>query len=248
MIVFDRDHAASMQVARRFRAFAATEANCIVVIGGDGTMLAAVREHWRLRLPFFGINTGHRGFMLNEVKNSVEPQAFMKDTVLFRLPLLNVEYKSTDGIWHTALAFNDAWLERATGQTARIEVRVNKIVRIPSLFADGVLVATPTGSTAYARAMGATPLPVDTPALVLVGSNVADPDGWRSKNQSLNDVIEFTAIEREKRPVKAMVDGLDCGLAEAMSVRVSRAASVELVSARVDGFAHKWMSAGFPKS
>lgn len=247
-LVFDQGNPAAVGAARKFAPVPVEEANCIVVVGGDGTMLRAVREHWRRRLPFFGINTGHKGCMLNDVAESIDPASFMADVTLERLPFLNVDVKPADSdYWRSLLAFNDAWLERASGQTARIAVSVNKTVRLPALFADGVLVATPSGSTAYAKAMGATPLPVRTPGLVLVGSNVSYPEDWRSSNLLIDDEVEFQVLEREKRPVRAYVDGVDCGLVTRMNVRVSRTASAELASTRANGFVSKLTAARFPK-
>ena len=74
-------------------------------------------------------------------------------------------------------------MERATGQTAWLQVKVGHQVRLPKLVCDGLLLATPAGSTAYARSMGATPLLAETPAWLLVGSNVMQPANWKSACQ-----------------------------------------------------------------
>src|SRR5581483_1121947 len=84
------------------------------------------------------------------------------------------------GVWTTVLTFNDAWLERSTGQSAWLQVSISDKLRLPKLVCDGLLVSTPAGSTAYARSMGATPLLADTPAWLVVGSNVAQPPHWKS--------------------------------------------------------------------
>jgi NAD+ kinase len=158
----------------------APDADFITVIGGDGAMLRSIREHWRARLPFFGINAGHLGFLLNG-RDQVNEHAFPPRDVIFRqMPMLFLEFEDRAGKCHTAYGFNDAWLERSTSQSAWLEVIVNGVPRIPKLVADGALVATAAGSTAYARSMGASPLLADTPAWLLVGSNVLDPAHWRS--------------------------------------------------------------------
>ncbi len=197
----------------------------IVVIGGDGTMLRAIREHWRLRVPFYGINAGHLGFLLNDV-----PAASLADEefVLEHVPLLRVEMETTDGVRQSALAFNDVWVERATGQTAWIEVRVNGEQRLARLVADGALVATAAGSTSYARAMGATPLPLGTSALLLVGSNVLSPDGWRPVVLPLESVIELRSVDPEKRPLHGFVDGYAHRSVRWMRARMSNIAAAEL--------------------
>ena len=103
----------------------------------------------------------------------------------------------------TALAFNDAWVERASGQTAWIQVKVNGQERLAQLVADGALVATAAGSTSYARAMGGPPLPLNTPALLLVGSNVLKPKMWQPVVLPPESSIELTNLEPARRPICA---------------------------------------------
>ena len=159
LVVADERNAESRAVTERLAAHSDEDPELIVVVGGDGTMLRAIRQYWRRRVPFFGINTGHLGFLLND---SPQADPHEQDLVLYHLPLLLVEVESLDGRRTGALAFNDAWVERATGQTAWLKLLVNDEERIEKLVADGVLIATAAGSTSYARAMGATPLPLYT--------------------------------------------------------------------------------------
>ncbi|MEK7211817.1 MAG: NAD(+)/NADH kinase [Patescibacteria group bacterium] len=205
----------------------AANPNMILVVGGDGTMLRAIHKHWRKRLPFLGVNTGHRGFLLNNIP-AHEIFSAGHELVLSHSPLLHVEIITATGERKVSLAFNDAWVERATGQSAWTEVKIDGRVRLPKLISDGVLISTAAGSTAYAKALGAAPLPADTPALLLVGSNVIEPAGWKSAHFSLDTEIEFTALDPTKRPIEAFVDGVAQGEAQKMTVRVSRIAAAEL--------------------
>ena len=166
------------------------EPNVILVVGGDGTMLHAIRQHWRRRLPFLGVNAGHRGFLLNASSELREGRWPSGGLLVRRCPLLYVE---CDGE-RSALGFNDAWVERAGPQTAWIEIRVNGRTKLSRLVSDGALVSTAAGSTAYARAMGATPLLVETPAMILVGSNVMEPPAWRSVLLALDTVLELRTL------------------------------------------------------
>ena len=204
------------------------EADFITALGGDGSMLRAIREHWRHRLPFFGLNAGHLGFLMNapdEVLSAPFPPA---DVIFRQMPMLYVEFTREDGSVIITRGFNDAWLERASSQSAWLEIRVNDIVRIPKLVSDGALVATAAGSTAYARSMGAAPLLADTPAWLLVGSNVMDPATWRSALLSVDATVEMHTLDPDRRPLEAFVDGQSQGLVHRMRARLSRAASVEL--------------------
>ncbi|MGV3660620.1 MAG: NAD(+)/NADH kinase, partial [Prosthecobacter sp.] len=206
-----------------------THAGFITVVGGDGAMLRSIREHWQARLPFFGINAGHIGFLMNAAEQ-VQAAAFPPGDVIFRqLPMLFLEFEDAEGRKTTAYGFNDAWLERATSQSAWLEIKVNGVPRIPKLVSDGALVATAAGSTAYARSMGASPLLADTPAWLLVGSNVLEPAHWRSALLSPDTTVEIRCLDPQMRPVQAYVDGQSMGHVVVMRARLSRAAAAELV-------------------
>ena len=206
------------------------EPTMIVPIGGDGTMLRAIRKHWRDRLPFFGINTGGLGFLLS----GREVTAFWEqELLLYHLPLLQVQAVLCDGTIRDSVAFNEAWVERATGQTAWVRVKVNGVERIPQLVGDGVLVSTAAGSTSYARAMGASPVPLNTEVLLLVGSNVLKPAFWRPAVLPLDAEVVLEAVEPNKRPLHGYCDGeMFPEPVQKLTIRVSRTAAIELAFTR----------------
>lgn len=226
LLFADPRNPASRRLAERFAPHAADDdAELILVLGGDGTMLHAIRQHWRRRLPFYGVNTGHLGFLLNQ-----EPAGdfWAQELVSYHLPLLFVETESIEGERRSMLAFNDAWVERATGQTAWLRLSVNGEEMLPKIVADGVLVSTTAGSTSYARAMGATPVPFHIPALLLVGSNVLSPDGWKPAVLGMDAEVELTTLDPVKRPLQGYIDGVSQGLLKSLRVRASRIAAAEL--------------------
>jgi NAD+ kinase len=223
--------------------------NAVLVCGGDGTMLHAIRHHWQLRAPFFGVNAGHLGFLLNRAEDVLATPAFHRQLLLRQMPLLYVETQETpDGPWKSALAFNDAWVERATSQTAWIEVSVGGQVRLPKLVCDGALFSTASGSTAYARSMGATPLLADTPAWLLVGSNVMHPSNWQSALLGIEQQVELRGLDGIKRPLNAYVDGISQGPVHALRARVSRIAAVELAFLPSHDMAEKIAQIQFPRT
>jgi NAD+ kinase len=214
----------SRRLARDLPAFESDDPEMIVVLGGDGTMLRAIRQHWRERLPFYGLNTGHLGFLLNDR----QVRFWERDLSLYQLPLLYAEAETIDGETRTGLAFNEVWVERVSGQTAWVRLTVNGQVRIEKLVCDGVLVSTAAGSTSYARAMGATPLPFPTPVLTIAGSNVLSPMAWRPAVLPMNTEVELTTLDPSKRPLQGYMDGVPLGHVSSVRVRVSRTAAVEL--------------------
>lgn len=200
----------------------------ITVLGGDGAMLRCIRERWRERLPFFGINAGHLGFLMNAPEQALGCPFPPSDVILRQMPMLYLEAIDREGRVQTAYGFNDAWLERSTSQSSWLQIIVNGVERIPKLVSDGALVATAAGSTAYARSMGASPLLADTPAWLLVGSNVMEPAHWRSALLSIDSFVEIHSLDPDHRPVEAFVDGHSMGEVVTFRARLSRAASAEL--------------------
>jgi nicotinate (nicotinamide) nucleotide adenylyltransferase len=234
MIFHDERNAKANTWAKQLEPYVSSEPNLIVAIGGDGTMLQAIQKHWRKRIPFFGLNAGTLGFLLNDMKDM--PDGKIPDEIVMRqMPMLYVEMQQQDDTWINDLTFNDAWIERASGQSAWLEVKVDGKVRIPKLVCDGALVGTPAASTAYARSMGAMPLLADTPAWLLVGSNVMSPPRWKSALLSLDAMVEISTHcpkvippDTEKRPLNGHMSGKRYKDVRAMRARVSRIAAVEL--------------------
>ena len=230
MIYLDPINPTALQWAKDLAPFVnEKDPDFILVLGGDGTMLRAIREHWEKRVPFYGINAGTLGFLMNAPDQTFETPFPPSEVILRQLPLIYVEMETEEGEIRNAYAFNDAWVERTTSQSAWLEIHVNGIPRLPRLVSDGALVSTAAGSTAYARSMGASPLLADTPAWLLVGSNVMEPAHWKSALLSYDTNIEINNLAPEKRPVTAYVDGIAQGVVKSFKARLSRAATVELV-------------------
>jgi NAD kinase len=225
-LFFDPNKAESAAVVSELARYESDDPRVIVVVGGDGTMLRAIRHHWQERLPFFGLNTGHIGFLLND-RSRVD--FWDHELTLYRLPLLAVGMVGTDGVRHSELAFNDCWVERDGGQTAWLEVSVNGVVRLPRLVADGLLVATAAGSTGYARAMGATPLPFNAPLITLAGSNVLKPEMWHPAVLTPDCIVRVRNLDPDKRPLRGFVDGVPVGSVTEMTALISPQAAVELL-------------------
>lgn len=260
-VVWDRANAAAARVAARLAPVAvarAADANMVVCVGGDGFMMRAIRKLFRLRLPFFGINCGHVGFLLNEceaavdallrcdgARGSVRPAETM---VVHQLPLLSVSVWDRAGQrLPTQLCFNDAWIERSSGQSAWIEVAVDGEVRLAKMVCDGALVSTAAGSTAYAYAMGVSPIPVGTPVICLVGNNVSQPANMRPVYLPVDTTLVLTPQCRDKRPVRAFVDGVSVGKVSALSVHASNAADCRLVFLKKLTMARKLSMLQFPQ-
>ena len=226
LIVADEHNPKAREIASRFRRFESADPTLILVLGGDGSMLAAIRAHWRRRLPFLGLNAGTLGFLMNE---ALPNNLAGTELVVYQMPMLRVETTAPDGRITRGLAYSDAWVERDSGQAAWLRIDVDGRTQVPKVVGDGLLVATPAGSSAYARAMGATPVPLTAPVLTLAGSNVFRPRFWKPVALPETARVRITNIDdRIKRPVRAFLDGHLAGPVIAMEVRISPVAAVEL--------------------
>lgn len=216
----------ALRFAEPFRKYESSDPTHVLVLGGDGTMLQAIRDHWRLRLPFLGLNAGTLGFLMNE---SLPPDLEGTEIVLYRMPMMRVDAELPDGKRVESLAFADAWVERDSGQAAWLKIDVDGKTQVPRVVGDGLLVSTPAGSSAYARAMGATSVPLTAPVFTLAGSNVFRPRFWKPVALPETTRVGLTSLDfNGKRPIRGFIDGQPIGQVKAMHVRVSSVAMVEL--------------------
>jgi NAD kinase len=246
MIVADENNPRARSGAAYFRHLESSDPNIILVIGGDGTMLSAIRKHWQRRLPFLGLNAGNLGFLMNEaLPDDLTSTAFM----IYRMPMLRVDTTHPNGTVSRGLAYGDAWVERDSGQAAWLRVDVDGQVQVPKVVGDGLLLATPSGSSAYARAMGATPVPLTAPVLTLAGSNVFRPRFWKPVALPDTAVVRITSLdETGKRPVRGFLDGHPLGWVKAIEMRVSPVAAVELAFTPQFDLSTRLLRSMFPPS
>ncbi|KPA83639.1 ATP-NAD kinase-like protein [Leptomonas pyrrhocoris] len=250
---YDRNNLLAREQFEKLRLFQCQdgeEPDLIVPIGGDGYMMHCIRKNWRRFIPFYGVNAGHVGYLLND--RSTLEELFSSPLKLHFTTMLycqaEKEGDTGERMLLSELAFNDAWVERSSGQTALIRILVNGQERIRRLRGDGVLVSTAAGSTAYSQALGASPVPVGAPLIQVVGSNVVSPAQWRPAHLDQEDQVEFEVIDSTKRPCRCYVDSVDVGNVTRLLVRSSRVAGVTLAFSKSCDLQHKLYHMQFPKT
>jgi len=180
----------------------------IIVIGGDGFMLHAVHQHGRSK-PYLGLNAGHLGFLHNEVDEAWDDLAARiidKRYRAFKFPLLRARIRTVDGRETVGRAMNDVYMERTTGQTARLDLSVNGHEVVKGLVADGLIFATALGSTAYSYSAGGAP---SHPSLRLLKVTPICPHLPRLTPFDIpdNSVARVSVDVPERRPVRVVTDG-----------------------------------------
>ena len=180
------------------------KADIIVILGGDGFMLRCLHDYYHLKKPFYGLNFGRIGFLLNDYHLNLlhERLAVALTTTLYPLKM-SVMCREGN---HTAFAINEVSLIRQTRQTAKLQVAINDQVRIPELMADGILLSTPAGSTAYNLSIQGPILPIDSALLALTPISPFRPRRWKGALLKNSHQVCFTVLEADKRPVSATAD------------------------------------------
>lgn len=184
-------------------------ANLVVALGGDGLMLQTLHRFLGTTngaaKPIYGMNRGSVGFLMNE---------FREDDLLARVaraersvvhPLL-MQAHDIHGQSFSAYGINEVFLSRQTYQAAKIRVWVDGQVRLGELIADGIMVATPAGSTAYNLSANGPILPLNAPLLALTPISAFRPRHWRGALLPDHARLRFDVLEAQKRPVSAVAD------------------------------------------
>jgi len=252
LVFYNEHNQAARKLAASLRSHSARRANLVLALGGDGTALDAVRKHWLKRLPVLAVNLGNRGFLANSLEGFRAMELPVKLN-LFHMPLLYAEARLTNGRTVSRLAFNEAGVRNRTDyrhrrmQSANLAIKVKGPLEmeVPYTSGDGAIVATPQGSTAYAMAMGISPLRLDDRSLVLAGNNIHYPE-WQGGPIHGNSRIEIVNLNPGKRPLNAFVDNELMGQVKSLSIRKSRVAAAELLFLPGHDILEKNIEAGFP--
>ncbi|KQP50455.1 NAD kinase [Methylobacterium sp. Leaf399] len=196
---------AAATLMRRYDHVAPEEADVVVALGGDGLMLQALHRFMAAGTPIYGMNRGTVGFLMNEFREDGLIERLEAAQVSIIHPLL-MEAVDTEGRSHRARALNEVYMLRQTHQTAKLTIAVDGHVRLPELIADGVLVATPAGSTAYNLSVGGPILPLNAQLLALTPISAFRPRRWRGALLPDYARIRIEVIDAEHRPVSAVAD------------------------------------------
>ena len=223
-------NAAEALLRKRYRWADPEEAETLVALGGDGFMLQtlhAMLEDGNAR-PVFGMNRGTFGFLMNEWRMDRLPERIEAAKHIRVAPLIMEATNIRDETWaHPAI--NEVSLLRETRQSAKIEISVNGRVVMPELVADGVLVATPAGSTAYNLSAHGPILPLQAKMLALTSISPFRPRRWSGAILPDDVSVRFRILEADKRPVSAVADQFEVREVCTVDVALDRSRSLTLL-------------------
>ncbi len=207
---------------------APSEADVLVPLGGDGFMLQTLHRYGELRRPVYGMRLGTVGFLMNHYRPDqlVERVQAAKPSVLRPLEMLA---ETESGARVASLAYNEVSLLRQTRQAAHLSIELNDQRRLDELICDGLLLATPAGSTAYNFSAGGPILPLGTNVIALTPIAAFRPRRWRGAVLKSDTEVRLRVLDPYKRPVSATADSHEVRDVVEVTIRESREHTVTLL-------------------
>ena len=203
-------------------------ADVVVALGGDGMMLQAMHRFVSTGIPVYGMNRGSVGFLMNDYIEKDLPARLAASELTIIHPLKMVA-TAQDGGKQTAIAFNEVSLLRQRHQAAKIAIEVDGKVRLEELACDGILLATPVGSTAYNLSAHGPILPIGSPLLALTPISAFRPRHWRGALLPQKARVTLRILEADKRPVAAVADHLEVRNVETVEIAEEKKKSVKVL-------------------
>ena len=180
----------------------------IVVVGGDGFMLKTLKRYQKYNKPFYGINRGTFGFLMNKFKSYDIPK-YIINTKQISISPLQVKVVTKSGKIYSAIAINEISLLRQSRQTASLQIMNKNKILIKKLVCDGVLVSTPAGSTAYNLSVSGPILSLNSKKLAVTAISPFRPRRWKGKIVSSSSIIKIKNLNIQKRSVSAVADNFE---------------------------------------
>jgi NAD+ kinase len=220
--------AARDALVRRYGDVPAAAADVIVALGGDGLMLQTLHDFMESGKPIYGMNRGTVGFMMNEYREDglKERLAAAEETLIHPLVMRAID---SSGKVRIARAINEVSLFREIYQLARLRILIDGKERLDQLSADGIMVATPAGSTAYNLSAQGPIIPIGAPLLALTPISPFRPRRWRGALLPDDAVVTIDVLEAEKRPVAAVADHDEVRSVHSVEIRMDHAIALRML-------------------
>lgn len=216
-------------LSSRHGTHAPREADVLVALGGDGFMLQTLHRHGALGKPVYGMKLGTVGFLMNQFRDDGDLLQRIADAEPAVLHPLEMLAQTESGATVGTLAYNEVSLLRQTRQAAHVSIELNGQVRLDELICDGVMVATPAGSTAYNFSASGPILPLGANVMALTPIAPFRPRRWRGAVLKSGTEVRFRVLDPHKRPVSATADSHEVRDVTEVLVREQRERSVTLL-------------------
>ena len=193
--------------------------NLIIVIGGDGFMLETLKKNKNLKKNFYGINSGNYGFLMNKFSSKNIIKNLSRPNMISISPLEMI-IKTNNNQTKKFLAINEVSVLRQSRQAASLSIKHGSKQIIKNLVADGVLVSTPAGSTAYNLSVHGPILSLNSKKISIAPISAFRPRRWSGKIVSDQSKVIITNLNPKKRPISAVADNVEVRNAKKISIKV----------------------------
>ena len=215
-------------ILRKHKNFSPKKSDCIVVAGGDGFMLNVLKRYSKIKKPFYGINCGTFGFLMNRYVSQNIEKKIVKARKVSINPLELVAV-SKNNKRRKLMAINEVSLFRESRQTASLRLKVGSRTIIKKLIGDGVLISTPAGSTAYNLSVHGPILSLNSGKLAITPISPFRPRRWKGKIVSNELIIKINNLNPKKRPIAAVADNIEIRNVKALKIRSNKSVKIVLL-------------------
>ena len=197
------------------------KSSLIIVVGGDGFMLQTLKKNYRSKKPFYGINSGNYGFLMNKFNKDKTYKKIFKAKKI-KISPLTMSVKTKTGITKKGIAINEVSILRQSRQAASLKINQGKKQIIKELISDGVLVSTPAGSTAYNLSVHGPILSLNSKQLSIAPISAFRPRRWKPRIVNDNSEIIIRNLNPAKRPISAVADNFEVRNAKQITIKKNK--------------------------
>ncbi|MDC0163621.1 NAD kinase [Candidatus Pelagibacter sp.] len=230
-IVFDNNNLSKKiknYLDNNLKTYSILKSNLIIVIGGDGFMLWALKKYNKYQKPFYGINSGNYGFLMNKFSFKNTINNLSKARIVFIYPL-EMKVKSKSNLIKKSIAINEVSILRQSRQAASLTILNGSKQIIKKLVSDGVLVSTPAGSTAYNLSVHGPILSLDSKKISISPISAFRPRRWKGKIVSDKSKIIIKNLNYIKRPISAVADNYEVRNAKIITIKTNKKIKFKLM-------------------
>ena len=213
---------------KKYRNFPLNKSDLIVVGGGDGFMLKTIKNLYKFKKPFYGINCGSVGFLMNRYMTQKISEKINRSKIstIYPLQVQTIDKKRKK---NSFLAVNELSLFRQSKQTSLLQLKINKKILIKRLVGDGILISTPAGSTAYNLSVNGPILSLNSKKLAITPISPFRPRRWKGKIVSDKTNIFIHNLDPKKRPVAAVADNNEIRNVVSTKASINKAIKIKLL-------------------
>ena len=204
------------------------KSNIIIVLGGDGFMLQSLKKFYKFKKPFYGVNSGNYGFLMNKFsnKNFINNLKGSKSVKIYPLEMV---VKTKNNQIKKSIAINEISILRQSKQAASIQILNGKKSIIKKLISDGVLISSPAGSTAYNLSVHGPILNIDSKKIAVTPISPFRPRRWRGIIISEKSIVKIKNLNVSKRPISAVADNFEVRNAKSIDIKVNKKIHFDLL-------------------